>query len=119
MPEQSPLYEPARQAGASFVETFGWLMPGHYGDTIAEYQNAHQQAALFDLSHHGKVDATGADAASFLHNLCTNDVKNLPAGAGCEAFLTTGQAKIAAFVVIYRSPVPHEPNLFHVDTGPG
>jgi glycine cleavage system T protein len=119
MPEQTPLYETAQQSGASFVEAFGWLMPAHYGDTTAEYENARRQAAVFDLSHHGKVDATGADAASFLHNLCTNEVKNLPTGRGCEAFLTTGQAKIVAFVLIYRSAAEHEANRFHLDAGPG
>ena len=119
MAEQTPLYETAKQSGAVLTETFGWLMPAHYGEAGAEYQSALQQAALFDISHHGKVDASGPDAATFLHNLCTNEVKNLPAGAGCEAFLTTGQAKIVAFVVIYRSALAEAPNLFHLDTGPG
>jgi glycine cleavage system T protein len=112
------LYETAHQSGAIFVETSGWLMPGHYGDTVAEYQNARRKAALFDLSHYGKVEVSGADAASFLHNLCTNEVKNLLAGGGCEAFLTTGQAKIVAFVALYRSPLAQEPSVFHLDTGP-
>ena len=103
MPERTPLYETASQSGAVFGEDFGWLMPAHYGNAAAEYHNARQHAVLFDISHHGKVEVSGADAASFLHNLCTNEVKNLSAGAGCEAFLTTGQAKIVAFVVISRS----------------
>jgi folate-binding protein YgfZ len=85
---------------------------------MTEYQIAHQQAALFDISHHGKIEVTGADAASFLHNLCTNEVKNLPAGAGCEAFLTTGQAKIIAFIVIYHALLPDGRNAFLLDVGP-
>jgi glycine cleavage system T protein len=119
MPEKSPLYETAIQAGAVFVEAFGWLIPAHYGNAAAEYQNAREHAALFDISHQGKVEASGADAATFLHNLCTNEVKNLPAGAGAEAFLTTGQAKIVAFVVLYRTLLPQGPSVFHLDAGPG
>src|SRR5207302_3568049 len=101
------------QSGAGFVEEFGWLMPAHYGNALAEYQDARQHAALFDRSHHGQVEVTGADAASFLHNLCTNDVKNLPAGTGCEAFLTTGQAKIVAFVLMDHVLLPPERHAFY------
>ncbi|HEX3314740.1 MAG TPA: glycine cleavage T C-terminal barrel domain-containing protein, partial [Gemmataceae bacterium] len=31
---------------------------------------------------------------SFLHNLATNDIKNLPSGAGCELFLTNLKARV-------------------------
>jgi folate-binding protein YgfZ len=85
----------------------------------SEYQQALQHASLFDISHHGKVEVTGADAASFLHNLCTNEVKNLPAGAGCEAFLTTGQAKIVAFIIIDHVLLSDGRNAFLLDVGPG
>ncbi len=118
MPERTPLYDTAIQLGAVFCEDFGWLMPARYGNTVAEYDNARQNASLFDISHHGKIEARGADAASFLHNLCTNEVKNLPTGAGCEAFLTTAQAKIAAFVIIYHSLLQGQ-SVFSLDAGPG
>lgn len=55
---------------------------------------------LFDLSNRGKIELSGPDALLFLHNLCTNDVKNLPVGAGCEAFLCTAKAKVVAHVLI-------------------
>lgn len=119
MPEKSPLYEMTRQSGAAFLETCGRSMPSDYGDAVAEYHCARQDAALFDISHHGQIEASGADAASFLHNLCTNEVKNLPAGAGCEAFLTTGQAKIVAFVVIYHALNSQAHHVFFLDAGPG
>ena len=118
MPERTPLHESASQSGAVFCEDFGWLMPARYGNGAAEYDKARKNASLFDISHHGKVEVSGADAAGFLHNLCTNDVKNLPAGAGCEAFLTTAQAKIASFVVIYHS-VSQAQSVFSLDAGPG
>jgi folate-binding protein YgfZ len=119
MPERTALYETTAQSGAVFAEEFGWLMPAHYGKASAEYEQARNHAALFDLSHHGQVEVTGADAAGFLHNLCTNDVKNLPPGSGCEAFLTTGQAKIVAYVMIYRAALPPDRSAFRLDAGPG
>jgi folate-binding protein YgfZ len=118
IPQRSPLYSTTVEASAAVGEYFDWLMPAHYGDALAEYDSARQHAALFDISHHGKLQASGADAAAFLHNLCTNDVKSLLPGSGCEAFLTTAQAKIAAFVVIYRGLRQDEAG-FSVDAGPG
>ena len=48
---------------------------------IAEYNHARTTAALFETSNRGKVQVTGKDAGSFLHNLCTNDIANMPMGA--------------------------------------
>ena len=53
---------------------------------LAGYDAARSEAALFDVSDRGKVAVTGKEAASFLHNLSTNDVKNLKPGTGCELF---------------------------------
>jgi folate-binding protein YgfZ len=38
----------------------------------------------------------------FLHNLCTNDIKNLGPGFGCEAFLTTAKARVVAQFFVSR-----------------
>src|SRR5438552_3870503 len=102
MPDPSPLYDVEQAAGARFAESAGWLVPAHYGDPAAEYGRAHTAAAVFDVSHRGKVELTGPDAPSFVHNLSTNDVLNLPLGAGCEAFFTTAKAKVVAHVLIYH-----------------
>jgi len=59
-------------------------------------------AALFDRSAQGKIEATGKDAPSFLHNLSTNDIKTLPLGAGCEAYFCTSTAKVLAHALIYH-----------------
>ena len=69
---------------------------------ISAYEAARQRAVAFDRSSHGKVEAVGPEAARFLHNLCTNEIVKLPVNGGCEAFLTTGQAKIVAYARIWR-----------------
>jgi folate-binding protein YgfZ len=115
----TPLHELTAAAGATFGETEGWLLPLHYGDAALEYHTAVSDIAVFDVSHRGYVEAKGPEAGKFLHNLCTNDVLKLPLGAGCEAFLTTSQAKIAAYVVIYHAMLPHAGELYLVDAGPG
>jgi len=119
MPDRTPLYETAARAGAVFGEDHGWVVPAHFGDATAEYFAARDHAALFDVSHHGKVELTGADAGRFLHNLCTNDILGLRPGTGCEAFLTTGQAKIVAHVLVYRQVPADGGEAFWLDVGPG
>ena len=80
-----------------------------------EYQRVWQHAALFDRSDRGKLTLTGPDASRFLHNLCTNDILGLPAGAGCEAFLTTNKAKAIAYVLVFHQP---DPERLWLDTDP-
>jgi folate-binding protein YgfZ len=112
MAEKTPLHEAAAQAGAVFADDAGWLVPAHFGAAGAEYARARAGAVLLDQSHRGKVELTGADAVSFLHNLCTNDVRNLAPGAGCEAFLTNVKAKVVAHALVYRQGEGGAPALW-------
>ncbi len=43
----------------------------------------------------------GADRASLLHNLCSNDIKGLAPGHGTEAFVCNPQGKILAHILVY------------------
>lgn len=90
--------------GGTLVEDAGWLLPAHFGDPAGEYEATRTTAALFDRSSRGKLTATGTDAAVFLHNLSTNDVKALPPGHGCEAFFCTATAKVVAHGTLWREP---------------
>lgn len=50
------------------------------------------------------VSVRGADRASFLHNLCTNDVRSLQTGQGCEAFFTNVQGKVLGHAFLFCLP---------------
>src|SRR5947209_1423581 len=76
-------------------------------------------ASFFDLSDYGKVEVAGRDAGRFLHNLCTNEILKLPLSSGCEAFLTTGQAKIVAYVFVFHTTLPERGEAYFLDAGPG
>jgi tRNA-modifying protein YgfZ len=119
MSARTPLHPLTGKAGAVFAEEAGWLVPAHFGDPALEYAGARDQAALFDVSHRGKVELTGADAVPFLHNLCTNDIKNLAPGTGCEAFLTTAKAKAVAHLHVWCSPPGQSPASLWLDVAPG
>jgi folate-binding protein YgfZ len=87
----------------------------------AEYAAACHRAALFDLSARGHIELAGPDARLFLHNLCTNDVKTLPLGGSCEAFLCTAKARVIAHILVghYRQAVDADTGLLRLDCAPG
>ena len=66
---------------------------------------------LRDRTH---IDMRGSDRASFLHNLCTNDVKRLEPGEGCEAFVTDVRGKTIGHILVFcgedRLAIETEPN---------
>jgi folate-binding protein YgfZ len=59
-----------------------------------DFTNLRDDVAGFDHADAGWIGLVGPDAKTFLHNLATNDIKNLPSGAGCELFLTNHKARV-------------------------
>jgi folate-binding protein YgfZ len=60
------------------------------------YSALRHGAAWIDLSSRGRIMARGRDAARFLHNVSSNDVKKMVHGDTCYAFLLTPQGRIVA-----------------------
>lgn len=75
----------------------------HFGSAQSEYDSARSDCALFDCSDRTQIEITGDDRATFLHNFCTNDVKKLTPGNGCEAFLTNVKGKVLGHVFIFAT----------------
>jgi tRNA-modifying protein YgfZ len=85
----------------------------------ADYTAAITHAALFDRSSAGKLELTGPDAPMFLGNLCTNDVKNLPLGGGCEAYFCDSRAKVQFAAWIYHVRLGDGRHAMWVETTAG
>jgi aminomethyltransferase len=62
------------------VDFAGWDMPLHYGSQMAEHRQVRAGAGMFDVSHMGIVDVSGADSAALLRHLLANDVAKLVPG---------------------------------------
>lgn len=66
------------------------------------------------LSDYGLIRASGEDAASFLHNLLTNDIEHLPADAARLAGFCTAKGRLLALFLVWRDGpdfllmLPHE-----------
>jgi folate-binding protein YgfZ len=65
---------------------------------LSGYRAVTDAVAWCDRSLRVRLEVAGPDGAKFLQNLTTNEVKRLPAGRGCEAFVTSLQGKTLAHV---------------------
>lgn len=77
MTTSTPLYNSHADAGAKFVDFFGWNMPIHYGSQVQEHRAVRNQCGIFDVSHMTIVDLKGKQVTSFLRYLLANDVAKL------------------------------------------
>src|SRR3989338_4374070 len=79
-----------------------------------EYRAARENAALIDLSARGKIEVTGTDRVSFLHNILSQDIKTIPTGGGRPAALVSAPAKLLALMNVWKLE-----DKILLDTDPG
>jgi len=90
----------------------------------AGYRAATEAAGCARQADATLIEISGSDRASFLHNLCTNNITGLAPGEGCELFFTDVQGKtigygfalVGARSIVF-STVPHQAErlLTHLD----
>ena len=86
----------------------------HFGNPGAEYRAAKRGAVVFDVGDRTQIEIRGQDRQRFLHNFCTNDIKGLKNGAGCEAFVVTVKGRVVAHIFVFA-----EPDALWVEAHPG
>lgn len=86
-------------------------MPPDYTATL-------ESAGLFDRSAVAKLIVSGPDAPQFLHNISTNDVKDLPLGGGCELFFCDSRARALFLAVAYHVRLGDRHAIW-LETAPG
>src|SRR5436190_8183065 len=82
---------------------------------MVSYQALTAGCGIVDLSSRSRIWLTGADRVQFLHSFCTNDIKRLGAGQGCEAFLTNHQGRTVGHVIVRVQ----QGDALVLDTSPG
>ena len=58
---------------------------------------------VFDLSGRTQIELAGTDRAKFLQGFCTNDIKRLEPGQGCEGFLTNIKGRVVGHVFVFAT----------------
>ncbi|HUW36856.1 MAG TPA: folate-binding protein YgfZ [Rhodocyclaceae bacterium] len=74
----------------------------HFGDPEGELVSARTATVLVPLADLGLIRAAGEDAASFLHNLLTNDVKGLPADGVRASGMCNAKGRLLASFLMWH-----------------
>jgi folate-binding protein YgfZ len=69
---------------------------------LDHYRALRDGAGLIERSERGKLVVSGADRATYLHALLTNDIAALKAGAGCYAAYLTPLGRMIADMWVYE-----------------
>jgi tRNA-modifying protein YgfZ len=81
---------------------------------LAQHAALTEGAAVAALLGRTLLEIRGCDRVSFLHAFCTNNIKALAVGQGCEAFITSPQGKTLGYVLVFC-----ESDRLLLDTSPG
>lgn len=81
----------------------GWEMPLHYPEgTLAEHRACRSDAVVFDVSHLGAVEVTGADAFERLQRTLTNDLTRIrPGRAQYTHLLNDSDASVLDDIIVW------------------
>jgi len=92
----TPLDELHKELGAKMVPFAGYSMPLQYPmGILKEHQHTRNHAGLFDVSHMGQAQLTGAHAAAALETLMPVDIVNLGVNKQRYALFTNDEGGIS------------------------
>ena len=99
---RTPLYAQHVALGGRMIPFVGWEMPVQYKGIVEEHHAVRQRVGLFDVSHMGRLEVTGPDAAPFLRSLVTYDIARLAVGEGHYALVCQEDGGILDDVYVFR-----------------
>jgi aminomethyltransferase len=93
------------------VDFAGWSMPVQYSSIAAEHNATRNAVGVFDISHMGRLQFFGPDAANFLDRIVTRRVTNMERRQVRYALVCNEEGGILDDVLVY-SGLPAEPGSF-------
>ena len=100
--KRTALFQEHASAGGRLVPFAGWEMPIQYTSILSEARDVRSKAGIFDVSHMGRLEITGADSPRFFHRLVTADVVNMPLGRARYTLVCNEQGGIIDDTILYR-----------------
>jgi len=105
--QRTALYDLHVESGARIIPFAGWEMPVWYTSVTDEHLAVRNAAGLFDVSHMGVFEASGADAGMFLNYVCGNDIGELAVGESCYTHFLDPNADVIDDLLIYHHARNH------------
>ena len=104
----TPLDAWHRQAGAKLVPFAGFEMPIQYSSIVAEHQACRTSAALFDVSHMGRLRFDGEGSEQLLDHLLTRRVSEMPIGAVRYGLICNAEGGVLDDVLVSHLETPSQ-----------
>jgi len=99
---RTPLYERHAALGARIVDFAGWEMPVQYTGIQEEHRAVRTSAGVFDVSHMGQLELSGAGANDYLQERLSNDLDRIGDGQAQYTLLTNDRGGITDDLIVYR-----------------
>ncbi len=101
--KQTPLTAKHKALGARMVDYAGWEMPVQYSTLLEEHHTVRTKVGIFDLTHMGEFELTGAGALATVNQITTNDASQLEVGEIQYTCLTKENGGIIDDILVYRT----------------
>jgi aminomethyltransferase len=101
---RTPLSDRHVAAGAKVGPFAGWEMPLYYTTVREEHRAVRERAGLFDVSHMGQLEVSGAGARPWLQSMLTNDLNRVGPGQGQYTLLLQDDGGIIDDLIVYGLP---------------
>jgi len=98
----TPLIDEHRRLGARMVPFAGWAMPVQYAGIVEEHRAVRQRSGMFDVSHMGRFEVHGPEAARFLRYISTWDMTRLATGEGHYSAVCREDGGILDDIYVFR-----------------
>ena len=99
---RTSLYDVHSNLGARFVPFAGWEMPVQYGSILEEARAVRSGVGLFDVSHMGRLEISGAGAARLLNSTLSVRVDRLGVGRARYNVVCDSYGGIIDDCIVYR-----------------
>jgi glycine cleavage system T protein (aminomethyltransferase) len=84
------------------VDFGGWELPQQYSSIRDEHLAVRKVAGLFDISHMGRLEVTGAGAEAYLQGILTNDLERVKPGHAVYTLMCKPNGGVIDDLVVYR-----------------
>ncbi|NND01286.1 MAG: glycine cleavage system aminomethyltransferase GcvT [Acidimicrobiia bacterium] len=97
----TPIRASHEACGARFTDFGGWEMPLQYEGVIAEHNAVRSSAGMFDVSHLGRFEVSGAGALSLLREMLCNDIAKIEPGRAQYTMALTEDGGVEDDIIVW------------------
>ncbi len=97
----TPLYQEHLRQKAAMIAYADWSLPVQYAGIIAEHKAVRESAGLFDVSHMGEIEVTGAAAEAFLNFLLTRSIRFAESGKAWYSPMCSASGGTVDDLIVY------------------